>query len=75
MVFSWDNEIKILKYRQVKVKKKITLRISFIYTFSVKMPISLASRALIVQKMDRQFNDDLRMRKDTTILTKDRIDW
>ena len=34
------------------------------------MPVTLASRALIVQKMDKQFNDDLKMRKDTTVVSK-----
>ena len=34
------------------------------------MPVTLASRALIVQKMDKQFNEDLKMRKDTTIVSK-----
>merc|ERR1712176_928094 len=35
-----------------------------------KMPVTLASRALIVQKMDKQFNEDLKMRKDTTVVSK-----
>ena len=34
------------------------------------MPVNLATRALIVEKMDKQFNDDLKMRKDTTIISK-----
>jgi len=34
------------------------------------MPVNLATRELIVQKMDKQFNDDLKMRKDTTIVSK-----
>ena len=34
------------------------------------MPVTLASRALIVQKMDKQFNEDLKMRKDTTVVSK-----
>merc|ERR1711887_58713 len=39
-------------------------------THKYNMPVTLASRALIVQKMDKQFNDDLKMRKDTTVITK-----
>ena len=35
------------------------------------MPVTLASRQLIVQKMDAQFNDDLKMRKDTTSVGKE----
>ena len=34
------------------------------------MPVTLASRQLIVQKMDAQFNEDLKMRKDTTVVAK-----
>ena len=34
------------------------------------MPVTLASRALIVQKMDKQFAEDLKMRKDTTVVSK-----
>ena len=35
------------------------------------MPVTLASRAEIVKKMDQQFNDDLKMRQDTTTVGKD----
>ena len=34
------------------------------------MPVNLATRELIVQKMDKQFNEDLKMRKDTTVVSK-----
>ena len=34
------------------------------------MPITLASRQIIVERMDKQFNDDLRMRKDTNVISK-----
>ena len=37
------------------------------------MPVTLASRALIVQKMDKQFNEDLKMRKDTTVVSKEKF--
>ena len=37
------------------------------------MPVTLASRALIVQKMDKQFNEDLKMRKDTTVVSKESL--
>ena len=39
--------------------------------FLEKMPVTLASRAEIVKKMDQQFNDDLKMRQDTTTVGKD----
>ena len=39
------------------------------------MPVNLATRELIVQKMDKQFNDDLKMRKDTTVITKEFISF
>merc|ERR1712212_1122702 len=39
-------------------------------TEQIIMPVSLATRELIVAKMDKQFNDDLKMRKDTTVITK-----
>ena len=35
------------------------------------MPVTLASRAEIVKKMDQQFNDDLKMRQDTTTVGKE----
>ena len=39
------------------------------------MPVNLATRELIVQKMDKQFNDDLKMRKDTTVVSKEFISF
>ena len=39
------------------------------------MPVNLATRELIVQKMDKQFNDDLKMRKDTTVVSKEIISF
>ena len=38
-----------------------------------KMPVTLASRAEIVKKMDQQFNDDLKMRQDTTTVGKEML--
>ena len=35
------------------------------------MPITLATRQIIVERMDKQFNDDLRMRKETNTISKD----
>ena len=35
------------------------------------MVVTLASRAIIVERMDKQFNDDLRMRKDTNVISKE----
>ena len=37
------------------------------------MPVTLASRAEIVKKMDQQFNDDLKMRQDTTVVGKEMV--
>ena len=37
------------------------------------MPVTLASRAEIVKKMDQQFNDDLKMRQDTTTVGKEML--
>ena len=37
------------------------------------MPISLATRQIIVERMDKQFNEDLRMRKDTNGVAKELI--
>ena len=39
------------------------------------MPVNLATRELIVAKMDKQFNDDLKMRKDTTVISKEIISF
>ena len=38
------------------------------------MPVTLASRAEIVKKMDQQFNDDLKMRQDTTTVGKELLE-
>ena len=37
------------------------------------MPVTLASRQEIVKKMDQQFNDDLKMRQDTTTVGKEML--
>jgi uncharacterized protein (UPF0335 family) len=34
------------------------------------MPITLAQRTLVIEKMDRMFESDIKMRKDTTAIAQ-----